>query len=719
MTTIEFTSTVLGDESAVSGDISREVVWAVAGEDLVAGNVVRLKQSVTGAVVELYDYVTTPDETLPPYGIVLTAATAGNSVPIVIAGMIPNSITGLLTAATSDPVTVSSAGLPVRNPTYLGTDWVIGIVDTRARLILSPPLLGTMYADSAVTVETVAALRAKIGHTGQTVRLKGYAAAGDGGEGDFYWSASAATDNSGTIFNSGGHGTSAAGWRRSYTETPTVKWFGATGDGVTDDTTAIQRAINFVSSTLRLRIPAGVYRITSSLAATNAGGTEFYGMTIAGDVESPVFASSSGAALYWDGNTTDPMFKAHAPGMTIRGLVFRVAAGKTTVCAIDWDKPAGGLAQTALTVEFCDIDPLSGTMTYGIRVGAAVLSTTNLEYMAVDRCTFTRQTEAGIYIPNTSGQSKLHNITRSSFTYAKSGIRIKTGSARIHHCNFGRLTQCAVEVDSPTDFISMVDIDTEDCTRFLDTFWDGGASSSPWTLKIDGLRAGITENLAADGYYVRVTHPGIVDLSSIQFEYNVTNSDLDPDSVKIAVWSSVEASVSSRGCLYLGSEPWSRGAGVRLHVNSENDWAKTFVEAPPGTWSATGYVRIPMRTPGSRSDVAKGRAANNSAFTAQTITLPSDCTSGITAHISASKAGVGTESFELHASVTSTAGVAVLDGPPAGIEQYVHHTPGVQAWSASIDVSGGNARVRLTLDTDVYYTVAWYLNGMEYQRVEP
>lgn len=73
MTTVEFTTTVLGDEAAIASDISRTIVWAIAGETIAAGKVVRLKQSATGSTVELYDYVTTPAQDLPPYGIAIGA----------------------------------------------------------------------------------------------------------------------------------------------------------------------------------------------------------------------------------------------------------------------------------------------------------------------------------------------------------------------------------------------------------------------------------------------------------------------------------------------------------------------------------------------------------------------------------------------------------------------------------------------------------------------
>lgn len=345
MTTVEFTSTVLGDESAVSSDISREVVWAVAGEDLTAGNVVRLKQSVTGAVVELYDYGGTPDSTLPPYGVVLTTTLSGNSVPVVIAGMVPNSITGLLTAATNDPVTVSTAGLPVRNPTYLGTDWVIGIVDTQGRLQLFPAILGSAYA-RGVSVNNVTELRALVGVASQVCTLTGYTTAGDNGGGLFVWSTTAATDNAGTRFNAGGFGSSSAGWRRIWAGDVSVKWFGATGDGSTDDRTAIQRALNYASSLLSgsspynsigVRIPNGFYRVASTVEVNGS-------LRLSGDDHACLLATTH----------TFPILRCGMANNTIEHLKF--LGGKHAIAMFGSSTEYGGnIGDPANTQSVCRI----------------------------------------------------------------------------------------------------------------------------------------------------------------------------------------------------------------------------------------------------------------------------------------------------------------------------------------------------------------------------
>ncbi|WP_369952087.1 glycosyl hydrolase family 28-related protein [Ralstonia syzygii] len=101
----------------------------------------------------------------------------------------------------------------------------------------------------------------------------GYGSPGDGGGGHYSYSAGTpqATANGGTIIAS----TVGTGcWLLAQTTVVSLKQFGAKGNGVTDDTTAIQNALTWACAGGKLlRVPAGLYIMTAGVTATLNNGT--------------------------------------------------------------------------------------------------------------------------------------------------------------------------------------------------------------------------------------------------------------------------------------------------------------------------------------------------------------------------------------------------------------------------------------------------------------
>jgi hypothetical protein len=91
---------------------------------------------------------------------------------------------------------------------------------------------------------------------------------------------------SGIVYDPGGTGAVATTVQTKLRESVSVTDFGAVGDGITDDTVAIQNALNYVStSTYRkaLYVPAGLYKLTDTLVVRNAGGDPRSGWSLFGD----------------------------------------------------------------------------------------------------------------------------------------------------------------------------------------------------------------------------------------------------------------------------------------------------------------------------------------------------------------------------------------------------------------------------------------------------
>jgi parallel beta-helix repeat protein len=118
---------------------------------------------------------------------------------------------------------------------------------------------------AATTVGTIAGLRALPLPASQvTVTVAGYWAPGDGGGGTFrFFVGSQLADNRGTVIAP--VPLRPGRWVRIDTVDATVKWFGARGDNRTDDTAAIQAAVNYLPAGRLLRFPPAVYRINAAV----------------------------------------------------------------------------------------------------------------------------------------------------------------------------------------------------------------------------------------------------------------------------------------------------------------------------------------------------------------------------------------------------------------------------------------------------------------------
>lgn len=128
--------------------------------------------------------------------------------------------------------------------------------------------------DLTVTVDTLADLR-NISYPANTVWASGYHTKNDGAFGSHIFRLKGVktteTDNAGTVIIAT-IGVTDYVYELQYDGVVNVKWFGAVGDGVTDDTVSIQNALN---TNLNVFIPGGAYKTTSPLEIPVL--TSFYG----------------------------------------------------------------------------------------------------------------------------------------------------------------------------------------------------------------------------------------------------------------------------------------------------------------------------------------------------------------------------------------------------------------------------------------------------------
>ena len=175
-----------------------------------------------------------------------------------------------LTSANANPVVANASGY--WGAIYLKAQSYKVILKTSADVEVwsqdnvhgSPNVAGTTNILHVATIAAMTALAKSQLSANQQIVVGGYTAIADGGGGTFYWhSGSSTTADEGTVFAADEGGTGR--WKRIFSGPINVRWFGATGDGVTNDTDAIQDAIDYcyTNNSGEVFIPAGTYSVTT------------------------------------------------------------------------------------------------------------------------------------------------------------------------------------------------------------------------------------------------------------------------------------------------------------------------------------------------------------------------------------------------------------------------------------------------------------------------
>lgn len=139
-------------------------------------------------------------------------------------------------------------------------DQVTGLINTTTGIIYDAgTLFDYLRFGVGRNVDTIAALKALSGARNRRAFVHGYYAPTDGGGGDYWYDPvdTLSLDNGGTIIVAADGGR----WKLSG-GVVTVKTFGAKGDGVANDTAAIQSNYAWLGGTGKLVFPKGIYNYT-------------------------------------------------------------------------------------------------------------------------------------------------------------------------------------------------------------------------------------------------------------------------------------------------------------------------------------------------------------------------------------------------------------------------------------------------------------------------
>lgn len=199
-------------------------------------------------------------------------------------------------------------------PAIKGREGGLAYNESTGALMLNSADNTWVVAGPYVNLPSVASLRElKPNSNQQTVALEGYYSTGVGDGGLFYYDPLDTTspDNGGTIFVAEG----GYRWKRLNTDFPTVKWFGALGDGTTNDTASIQNAINVVTDANMgvLLFPSGTYMV--STLTRNAAAD----ITLQGIGKESILQRIAGTPA----GISNLLSFINSTGITVKGLNFR------------------------------------------------------------------------------------------------------------------------------------------------------------------------------------------------------------------------------------------------------------------------------------------------------------------------------------------------------------------------------------------------------------
>lgn len=204
---------------------------------------------------------------------------------------------------------------------------------------------------------------------GYLVQLQGYYTAADGGDGLFVWNASdVRSDNGGTIIQVTGIVTGR--WNRVVNQSIAynILWFGAKGDGATNDTTALTNA---VASGFPVLIPAGKTILYTPPLIISVDGTAIIGENRYTSILKPTATAANAIEI---GDTISSAF-----GFVMRDV--RLTGNGTCTNGIVMGQASPQHTAVSATFERCYIEFFNATNADGMRIVAGW-------WLRVSGCTF-------------------------------------------------------------------------------------------------------------------------------------------------------------------------------------------------------------------------------------------------------------------------------------------------------------------------------------------
>src|SRR3990167_3417360 len=277
--------------------------------------------------------------------------------------------------------------------------------------------------------------------------------------------------------------------------------FGAIGDGSTDDSTAIQAAIDSGNG---IFIPSGIYAIGTTLNVTSKSGFHFKGVAGGGAT-----MTTGQAVLKWTGGAGGVMISCTGTRDSLFES-FNITVGNapsTLSAAIDFDPTGRTQAETNNVFRDIGIVQLGGATTpdnslaIGIRLSRSN-SPGNVDEFEFHRIAISGCSSAGISIEDS--QCRGHTFFHSSITFCTRGITTVLaddgGGFSVFGGNFGANSIADFVVGTFINYVKVYNVHSENSARLYKS--TNGANSSVAIL-FSGVTVAGSSALAADGQVIQ------------------------------------------------------------------------------------------------------------------------------------------------------------------------------------------------------------------------